>query len=164
MSERGQIEPSSEFGQELTRLAKDSERIVEIGSFFGEGSTLCLAHGLIRPTQRMYVVEQSQEMWFASSRFHQDHRIRFIREHTFEALSELPPFIDLMLFDGGDLTTDQEFDLLYSRCGKYIALDDINERKNRRQFAALKFLRPIIRECHYDRNGWAVFGPPKYDT
>jgi len=158
MSERGQIEPESEFGQELTRLALLSTTIVEIGTWHGEGSTVCLAKGMVRPEQRMWCVEQDPDRWMDASRFHKDHRIRFIRDHTFEIVDELPKHIDLILFDGGDLTTDLEFDLLYSRCRRFIALDDINERKNRRQFAALKALRPLIRECHYDRNGWATFG------
>ncbi len=159
MSERGQIEPASEFGLELTRLAQDAERIVEIGSWLGEGSTAALSKGLVHPFQRMWSVDQDAQAWLAASRFHEDERIRFIKDRTVNVLEELPEKIDLILFDGGDESTDGEFDLLYSRCQKYIALDDINERKNRRQFAALKVLRPMIRECHHDRNGWAIFGP-----
>lgn len=158
MSLRGQIEPESEFGQELTRLALLSTNIVEIGTWHGEGSTVCLAKGMVRPEQRMWCVEQDPARWLDASRFHTDPRIKFLNEVASEAVDQLPSKIDLILFDGGDLTTDLEFDLLYSRCRGFIALDDINERKNRRQLAALMVLRPLIRRCDYDRNGWATFG------
>ncbi|MDA1277250.1 MAG: hypothetical protein O2960_24835, partial [Verrucomicrobia bacterium] len=80
MSEpKGQILPNSEFGDLLTELAKKSETILEIGTWHGQGSTLCLAKGLVRPTQRMWTVDQSFEMWMeAKAHYVSDPRIRFL--------------------------------------------------------------------------------------
>lgn len=158
MSARAMIDLDTDLGKILTQCASASEKIVEVGSWHGEGSTLALSNGLIRSSQRMWVVEMDQSHWLDSSRFHKDGRIRFLNDRTVDVLDELPKKIDLLLLDGGDESTDEEFDLLYSRCSNFIILDDINDRKNRRQFAALKILKPLIRECHYDRNGWAIFG------
>ncbi len=156
--ERGQIDWESKFGMELTRLATLSSTIVEIGTWHGEGSTVALAKGMVSPSQRMWCLEQDPARWLEASRFHSDPRIKFLNEVASNAVDQLPQRIDLILFDGGDETTDLEFDLLYSRCRGFIALDDINERKNRRQFAALKVLRPLVSENIRDRNGWAIFG------
>lgn len=156
--ERGQIDWESEFGEALTEHATLSQNIVEIGAWHGEGSTVCLAKGMTRPEQRMWCLEQDPTRWLEASRFHTDPRIKFLNEVASEAVDQLPRRIDMILFDGGDDTTDLEFDLLYSRCRGFIALDDINERKNRRQFAVLKILRPLIRVNQSQRNGWAIFG------
>ena len=39
-------------------------------------------------------------------------------------LSELPEMIDFLLLDGGEFTTLYEFQRLFDRCSRYIALDD----------------------------------------
>lgn len=58
---QGQILPGSEFGNLLTHLATESEMIVEIGTWFGGGSTKCLQLGLVRPSQRFVTVEFDPE-------------------------------------------------------------------------------------------------------
>lgn len=158
MGMRAQIEAGTPFGCALTECAILSSNIVEIGAWHGEGSTVCLAKGMLLPVQRMWCVEQDPARWLEASRFHKDPRIKFLNEVASEAVDQLPKRIDLILFDGGDETTDLEFDLLYSSCRGFIALDDVNERKNRRQYAALKILRPVFRESLTDRTGWAIFG------
>lgn len=158
MTGPGQILVDSDFGLDLTRFALLSQNIVEIGTWYGCGSTVCLAKGMVLPNQRMWCVEQDKDRWLDASRNHTDPRIKFLNEVASEAIDQLPRRIDMILFDGGDETTDLEFDLLYSRCRGFIALDDTNYRKNARQYAALKILRPLVSENQSQRNGWAIFG------
>lgn len=161
MSEpKGQILPGSKFGDALTELAKQCEKIVEIGTWHGQGSTLCLARGLIRPSQRIWTIEQSPEMWLEASRWYKDPRIRFINGHALGVIDELPQAIDMVLFDGSDETTDQEFDALLPRL-TIAALDDTKERKNAKQRAMLLNLKwAVIGDDQTDRNGWAIFKRP----
>jgi len=73
-------------------------------------------------------------------------------------LSELPSEIDFILFDGGEFTTYYEFQLLFPRCKKFIALDDTNVSK-------CKKIREILRnhsewkeiETIKERNGFSLF-------
>lgn len=58
---QGQILPGSEFGNLLTRLATEAEVIVEIGTWYGGGSTKCLQLGMIRPGQKLFTVELDAE-------------------------------------------------------------------------------------------------------
>lgn len=73
-------------------------------------------------------------------------------------LSELPTKIDFILFDGGEFTTYYEFQILFPRCTKFIALDDVNVSK-------CKHIRNILKansnwkEIEYiqERNGFSLF-------
>jgi len=159
----GQILPGSKFGECLTEIAKKCETILEVGTWHGLGSTLCLANGLVRATQRIWTIDQSKAMWLeAKKRYESEERIRFICAHTVDVLDEVPPRLDLVLFDGNDDQTELEFDLLIQRIEKFIALDDTNERKNRRQLAFLSTLPDwkFLKGSSTDRNGWAVFEKP----
>lgn len=53
----GQIEPSSPFGQALTKYAKQSESILEVGFGSGLGSTRCLMDGMVRASQSLTATE-----------------------------------------------------------------------------------------------------------
>lgn len=163
MSEpRGQILPGSEFGDCLTKLAMECETILEIGTWRGLGSTLCLAKGLVRPTQRMWTVDQSFEMWMeAKAHYVSEPRIRFLNAHTVGILDEIPLRLDMVLFDGGDIQTDTEFDLLVHRIQKYAAFDDTIERKNSRQIYEMNAMGWMpVAGSNSQRNGWAVFKKP----
>lgn len=159
----GQILPGSVFGDLLTALAKQSERIVEIGTWHGLGSTLCLSRGLVRPAQLMWTVEQDKAMWEeAQCRYRTKPRIMFLNMHGVDALGHLPAKIDLMLFDGHDDQTDGEFDLYLPRLTRFVALDDTNTRKNERQVRVLRdeLKWRMVRHRPEDRNGWAIFERP----
>lgn len=161
MEPKGQILPATKFGDLLTDLAKECETILEIGTWHGLGSTLCLSLGLVRPTQRMWTVDQSLEMWKeARSYYPEEYRIRFLKAHAIDILDEIPQKIDLILFDGNDLQTDTEFDLLVGRIQKYAALDDTRERKNVRQRRDLVGRWITVADVQDERNGWAVFKRP----
>src|SRR5687768_4618463 len=75
---QGQILVGSVFGDLLTKYARESETIVEIGCWKGEGSTLCLSMGLERPTQRMWSVELEQELYDIARAKYNDPRITFL--------------------------------------------------------------------------------------
>lgn len=159
MSEiKGQILPDSEFGELLTALAKQCENIVEIGTWHGKGSTLCLSRGLVRVTQCFWTIDPSKEMWLEAQGYYRDARMRFLNARTVDVLNKLPLNIHLILFDGHDEETDEEFDKLYTRLRKFVALDDTNVRKNQRQVKLLleRGWR-VLKQRTGDRNGWAVF-------
>lgn len=50
----------------------------------------------------------------------------------------IPEEIDFVLFDGGEFTTYYEFQKLFPRCTKYIALDDVNASKCNKIYFFLK--------------------------
>lgn len=73
-------------------------------------------------------------------------------------LDLVPEAIDFALFDGGEFTTYYEFKKLFSRCTKFIALDDTNTAKCaliRSQLQA----DPLWNEVAYlpERNGFSLF-------
>lgn len=156
----GQILPHSEFGQWLTRLARQAEVIVEVGTWHGEGSTRCIANGLARPSQRFWTVEQDTNVCERARSRYNDLRITFVNAHCLDVIDKLPATIDLLLLDGHDEQTDAEFDALWERC-KWIALDDTCTRKNKRQVEILiqkQWKR--IAGCDTERHGWAIFQRP----
>lgn len=76
---KGQIRPESAFGSLLTRLAEESDIIVEIGTFFGNGSTLCLWKGLKRPEQRLITFEvDAAKITIAKAFYPAEKRIEFV--------------------------------------------------------------------------------------
>jgi len=158
---KGQILPESRFGKALTEVARQSLVICEIGTWHGQGSTLCLALGLQRLEQRMWSIEQDTACYQeATALWHEEPRITFINERALDVLDQLPAQIDLLLIDGDDWTGFSEFGALWQRC-KWIALDDTKETKGRqsREFA-LKAGWKALHDDLNERNGWAIFEVP----
>lgn len=153
----GQINVGSVFGDLLTKLAIESETIVELGTHTGEGSTVCLAKGLVRDTQRMWTVEQDEGLWERAKANYNDPRITFLRgrivadgfiefihpdpdmivSYRWEkgvflgapnVADQLPEKIGLLLLDAGEWSSSAEMDLLLPRC-TIIALDDCNPKR-----------------------------------
>lgn len=154
----GQILPGTVFGDMLTKLARNSECIVEIGTWHGLGSTLCMQRGLERPGQRIWTVESDADCWKESSqRWKDEPRIELILGRALDIIDQLPNRIDLLLLDGDDLTSFDEF-LALSPRSKYVAMDDTNELKNRRsRQEAIDLGWVIVADVPTERNGWAVF-------
>lgn len=155
---QGQITADSVFGTLLTKYAIESETILEVGTWLGQGSTLCLAKGLVRDTQRMWTVEQDEGLWREAKAHYDDPRITFLRgrivgDEGFEEFShpdpdmivsyrwekgvfleapnvadQLPEKIGLCLFDAGEWSSTAEMDLLLPRCA-IVALDDTAPHK-----------------------------------
>lgn len=73
-------------------------------------------------------------------------------------LSQLPMEIDFLLLDGGEFTTWYEFQILFSRCKKWIALDDVLVSKCKKIREYLKN-HALWTETAYipERNGFSLF-------
>jgi predicted O-methyltransferase YrrM len=155
----GQILPDSPFGKVLTGLARKATVILEIGTWNGGGSTLCLWQGMAKPEQRMWTVEQDEKRRCEAKGRYSDPRITFVHGRTLEVLGQLPPAIDLLLLDGGVEESFREFEAL-APSSRVIALDDTNDVKNREAVAELKRLQWRLLSEGSDRNGWAVFERP----
>jgi hypothetical protein len=91
----------------------------------------------------------------------------FIRWHNIDVeninlspnvLDKIPTEIDFLLLDGGEFTTYYEFVLLFPRCTKFIALDDVNVSKCKEIRRILKS-NPKWKEIQYsdERNGFSLF-------
>ena len=70
----------------------------------------------------------------------------------------IPDTVDLLLLDGGEFTSWAEFNLLAPRVTKFILLDDVQVRKNRKvhQSLANSGQWTLLAQGH-DRNGWSVW-------
>jgi len=193
MVEHGQILGTQPFGALLTKLAQESDTIVEIGAMYGKGSTLCLYAGMIgNKHPKLLALESDRDRWEAlSKRFHFIPEIipiygAIVRPDQFKpfdpvdsavqhrenydedirnadkapmVLDIIPAHIDLLLLDGGDWSSDAEFDLLWQRCN-IIALDDTNASKSRKNHNNRDKLIhagwQTIGDDLNDRNGWFI--------
>jgi len=185
MNQRAQIEYDSAFGCALTELARESETIVEVGTFFGQGSTVCLRAGLERPTQRLIGFEICPVKSEAARRFHaNDPRIRIVTGTLVNA-EDLGEFAhpnpaaeqfywgDLAFTRGAPCVFDQvpdKIDLLVLDGGEWssdaeflklwdrsgrIALDDTNGRASNKNWRA--------RERLLNSNEWEVLRDELHD-
>jgi len=162
---RGQILPGSAFGDALTRLAQAAETIVEIGTWHGLGSTLCLARGLVRPTQRFWTIEADPNVFEGARKCYKDNRIIWICGTVTPMndrpiiIEQLPERIDLLLIDGGDGNGLPDFMALHQR-STIIALDDTNDQcvkgqESRRLLIEWKW--KCLIDDQQNRNGWSIF-------
>ena len=73
-------------------------------------------------------------------------------------LGDLPETIELCVLDGGEFSSQAEFNALYSRLSRWLILDDTFVRKNKSVRASL-MENPEWTEVSSgaDRNGWAVW-------
>lgn len=156
--EKGQILPGTEFGDLLTQLADGVQRIVEIGAWHGQGSTVCLEAGCGVLGQQLLSIElnpdrakEAAAFWqgdpfvhvfcgyVAQPKYHSylwpkpDHEVyKHDLAGTFDAvnvLERVPQRIGLCLFDGGDYCGVWDWFKLVDRC-EVVALDDICANKN----------------------------------
>lgn len=186
-SAKGQILPGTPFGQLLADLAAEHPRVVEIGAWHGQGSTLCLASGL-RQNGRLTSVElnpdrakEARDFWSANNgvevlcgyvaqpKYHSylwpkpDHEAyKHDLVGTLDAvnvLDKLPERIGLCLFDGGDYCGVWDWFKLVERC-EVVALDDICANKNwlpDRIMSGQPDRWECVRRETGDRHGWAVY-------
>jgi hypothetical protein len=82
---------------------------------------------------------------------------------TAPLIDDLPFFIDFLLLDGGEFTTDGDFLNLWER-SSIIALDDCNPAKSVKTIYAKTCLERAgwtkLSGSDDDRNGWAIFERP----
>lgn len=143
-------------GEMLKSLAMQSNIIVEIGTFYGLGSTQCLAAGLVRGGQIFYTIDPHEPYHNEARKHIHDGRVVFLtlRAEDVGAFEN-----DFILFDGDDESTDVQFDKWIGKCSRFVALDDTMVRKNRRQ--RRYFLdRPeewtVLADVPKERNGWMI--------
>lgn len=186
MIPQGQITPGTAFGQALTEQAKKADIIVEVGTWYGLGSTLCFVMGMERPTQRLVSIECDWEKHIIAVGRYNDPRLTFLcgvvtREmdnltspkkrdvdyHEAERVfaqgcpviyDQIPETIDLLLLDGGEWSSGRILHLLMPRT-KVIALDDVRVAKNaaNRRFLLYDPKFRLVKENIKDRNGWSIF-------
>jgi len=120
--------------------------------------------GSILKTEEVSKLDLVFPSYSQNSEFQRWHGIDMANiEHSPYILDELPSEIDFVLFDGGEFTTHFEFVKIFSRCKKFIALDDVNVDKC---ITIRRFLKhhPEWKEIKYinERNGFSLF--EKVDT
>jgi len=200
----GQITVHSDEGRNIIRLLDDKceyeiNTIVEIGTWNGLGSTLCILEGIKDKKVRFWSLECNKEKHESAVQSLSDmiegdvklvwgsivdidivnsidYRSRFSTlEHSDtlqlwfnvdiencgvcpNVLHMLPEKIDFLLLDGGEFTTLYEFECLFDRCDRYIALDDIFTDKCREVRKHLldtgKWEEIVYLES---RNGFSIF-------
>lgn len=169
-SQPGQILRTSALGQFLTTQSSVSKTIVEIGTWFGNGSTLCIHDGLIRPDQMLITFEvDGEKAAHAAAIYAADARVRCIHG-TIVLPDEFQPFagprnlaefyegekagnntapyrwdvipekIDLLVLDGGDWTSEVEFAKLMDRTD-IVVLDDTNPHRCNKNVKNAQFIR-----------------------
>lgn len=171
-----QIKVGSRFGDLLTRLARQAEIIVELGTFKGVGSTYCLYLGMERPSQRLYSIDLYEENIRSAQQIYNDSRIQFIHgtlvlpsevppfnwpqpdwrcyydsevssnESVPYVLDQMPPAIDLLMMDSGEWSGEVEFSKLWER-SNIICMDDTNPLKTCKHVKSRTFLL---------EKGWSV--------
>ena len=67
--------------------------------------------------------------------------------------------IDFIILDGGEYTTQEDFNILIKKNPKYIALDDVNvfKCKNIREYLINSNDWILLNENLEERNGWSIF-------
>lgn len=181
----GQILPGSKFGDKLTELAREAKVIVEIGTWKGQGSTLCLFNGIKeRPDAFLFTIEAYRAMYeqyvgpvhervfriwgtivipedFPSyettvEQYHLDKNINASAPFVHDII---PQEIDLLLIDGGEWTANVEYHELGWR-SKVVALDDTNQDKSIKNYRAVKDMIEsgwiVLADEPEDRNGWFI--------
>ena len=203
-SELGQISFRTDAGKIIINIlreeaGKNIKTIVEIGTWNGRGSTLCIIHGIQgreitsfhslecnRDKHNMaleYLKDNIEEtthiMWgsIINSEYicSEEYRRNFSELNKSEEsqywfdiditncknapniINELPDNIDLLLLDGGEYTTLNEFEILLPRCSKYILMDDIHSDKckiSRSRLLNSPDWKEVI--CLNERSGFSV--------
>lgn len=207
----GQINLDTTFGKAIYEVCKNENYKVfcEIGSWNGEGSTVCILQSLLDKNSKdniFYSIEANNYMHQLAINYHQN-KYEFLRgtdsilkllygkvnntkmmsskeveEHplfniikghydlhyldeknSFENSpyvgDQLPKEIDVVLLDGGEFSTDGDFDFFKDKNVKVFMLDDVNVIKcnqirkdllNNKNFV-------LYKEDLSERNGWSIF-------
>lgn len=158
---QGQINLDSVAGKCIEKIAsqKDINTIVEIGTWNGLGSTVCVLSGINgRDDVNFISLESDKSMYDSAKSKNLDKNVRIIfgrivdkkdldtdnLQHQEKSWLEgdlknydecpnvlhlIPNKIDFLILDGGEFSTQQEFKLLKDK-SRYIFLDDTRIRKN----------------------------------
>lgn len=209
----GQMGLGGHIGSTLNEIARrpDVERVLEIGTYDGEGSTYCIADGLFRSTGRLRTIEVDQALHEKARAFYAgtglpvelecgltvrlddyqpfEHYLPAIQRTAYEAeapgthrmwydrdlglarsakrtdlLRELlasDRWYDLVLFDGGEYSSEAEFHLLEPHVRGYVVLDDTNPVHAIKNVANREWLHwsadwDVVVDEPDERCGWCV--------
>jgi len=177
----GQILPDSAFGKVLTQLAGQCRYILEIGTWKGQGSTVCLYNGL-PPTACLVTLEADEGAWREASKFwraKKDPRVCCIYGRVVES-RDMKPFTSP--HPGGATLDDWRYDmnnahhapmvmglipngidLLLLDGGEWSSEAELERLRDRCKFIALDDTNPKFSTknwaCRVDllKRGWTAF-------
>lgn len=118
-----------------------------------------ILHGSILKKNDIHDIQTIFPQLLNNSEFMRWHNIDIINIENSPYLYDIiPNELDFVLFDGGEFTTYYEFEKIFLRCTKYIALDDVNAIKCMKIREFLKGHNDWI-ELNYinEQNGFALF-------
>jgi hypothetical protein len=118
-----------------------------------------LLHGSILQKSDIHDIDTIFPELLNNSEFIRWHNIDIINiENSPYLYNSIPNELDFVLFDGGEFTTYYEFEKLFPRCTKFIALDDVNVSKCIKIRSYLNS-HPQWTELNYinERNGFSLF-------
>lgn len=197
----GQINMDSDFGMCIYRICIDDSirNIIEVGSWNGEGSTICVMNAIIdKPGSKLYSVECDPRMYQMARNFWSKYNtherlvlmngtlhnkvadldmlnqlyngnIPYYNEHYVpeKHMAENSPIldvenitdVDVIILDGGEYTSEEDFNVLIKKNPKFICLDDVNvyKCKNIRQQLLNDGNWQLFDENLGQRHGWSVF-------
>jgi hypothetical protein len=197
----GQINMNSEFGNCIYKIClnENIQNIIEVGSWNGEGSTVCVMNSIInKENSKLYSLEANFEMFNKSKQFWKkyntkdklillngtlhrkiadinelnilyNNNIPYYTEHYLpeKKILEMSKIInidnidnvDVIILDGGEYSTQEDFNILIKKNPKFICLDDVNvyKCKNIRQTLLHNNEWNLYKEKLDQRNGWSIF-------
>jgi len=203
----GQININTEFGKQISSICSNPKynTFAEIGTWNGEGSTLCFIHGIVNQiknnkNKRFYSVEANKNMYNKALTFYSSHpcpflyllygkvnnssimtREEIITHPLFKTIDEhyylhyddevnsfnnspyigdkIPTEVDVVLLDGGEFSTEGDWQFFQNKNVKVFMLDDVNVIKcnNIRKILLNDKNYRLLSENLNDRNGWSIF-------
>jgi hypothetical protein len=197
----GQINMNSEFGNSIYNIClnKNIQNIFEVGTYNGQGSTVCIMNAILnKSNSKLYSLESNYDMFCNAKNFWNNYntkdklillngtlhnKIADINELNKIYNNNIPYYnehylpekkilengkiinieninnIDVIILDGGEYTTQEDFNILLSKNPKFICLDDVNvyKCKNIRQTLLNDNEWDLYKENLDQRNGWSIF-------
>jgi hypothetical protein len=197
----GQINMNSDFGMYIYKIClnENIENIFEVGSWNGQGSTVCVMNAIInKPKSKLYSLEANFDMINKAENFWKNfdtkdklillngtlhnkiadindlnkiynNKIPYYIEHYIPEKNILETSkiidikqidnIDVIILDGGEYSTQEDYNILINKNPKIICLDDVNvyKCKNIRQMLLNNNEWELYKENLEQRNGWSIF-------
>ena len=197
----GQIQMDSLLGREIFNISnrQDVRNIIEVGTWNGQGSTVCVMNAIINKTNSiLYSIEANKEMYeravsfwnkydtsnklnlingtlhnkivsrdYIMKWFNTNH-VPYENEHYIPEKKCLESNVvntdifkdmDVIILDGGEYTTKEDFNILTKFKPSFIVMDDSNvfKCKDCRQILLNLSEYILYSEDLNDRNGWSIF-------
>lgn len=170
-------------------ILNEVKNIFEVGTWNGQGSTVCIMNAIInKENSRLYSLEANINMYNLSKEFWHRYNTKnklsliygslhkkiadevnvnidwYIGEKNTILNTNIVDIndiydIDFIILDGGEYTTQEDFNILIKKNPKYIALDDVNvfKCKNIREYLINSNDWILLNENLEERNGWSIF-------